>query len=275
MGLQSLRAVHVPSAANKVADYLSRPHEREGDLPKELTHAKGAKLSVPLCYVAFAHDRHRLPGLASLLPAQPTPLLWRPTPWSTPHTSLLAADAKEPDLGKKVPASNLGRKPDLSEKVTTSNLGRKPDLTEKVASTSEGVAIFTEDNRNGSRPSRFPHDERLLSTSSAPPQSTTNLERAMERASEQRLLEQEDGYPTFRSDLIEPYGNTAIFEAGGRNRNGSPSLTAFPPSTTQSGKQRTTAPSSPSATRRSTPQCKEKAKDAGDIILRGLCRGED
>ena len=50
MGLQSLRAVHVPGAANKVADYLSRPHEREGDLPKELTHAKGAKLSVPdLC----------------------------------------------------------------------------------------------------------------------------------------------------------------------------------------------------------------------------------
>eukprot|EP00439_Symbiodinium_sp_Y106_P080976 s652_g19.t2 len=50
MGLQSLRAVHIPGAANKVADYLSRPHEREGDLPKELTHAKGAKLSVPdLC----------------------------------------------------------------------------------------------------------------------------------------------------------------------------------------------------------------------------------
>eukprot|EP00439_Symbiodinium_sp_Y106_P031758 s2482_g3.t2 len=33
MGLQSLRAVHVPGAGNKVADYINRPHEREGDLP--------------------------------------------------------------------------------------------------------------------------------------------------------------------------------------------------------------------------------------------------
>ena len=31
-------------------------------------------------------------------------------------------------------------------------------------------------------------------------------------------MEQEDGYPTFGGDFVEPYGNTAVFETGGRDR---------------------------------------------------------
>ena len=170
--------------------------------------------------VAFAHDRHRLPGLAGLLPAQPAPLLWRPTSWSTPHASLLAADAKEPDLGKKVPTSNLGGKPDLSEteKVTTSNLRRKPNLTEKVASASEGLTVFTEDNKNGSRGSG-----RAVTSSSrrrSPFNASVDNEPGKGHGKSQgtETLEQEDGYPTFGGDFVEPYGNTAVFETGGRDR---------------------------------------------------------
>ena len=172
--------------------------------------------------VAFAHDRHRLPGLASLLPAQPTPLLWRPTPWSTPHPSLLAADAKEPDLGKKVPTSNLGGKPDLKEKVTTSNLGRKPDLTEKVASASEGLTVFTEDNKNGSRGSgrAVTSSSRRRSPFNVFGTASVDNEPGKGHGKSQgtETLEQEDGYPTFGGDFVEPYGNTAVFETGGRDR---------------------------------------------------------
>ena len=132
------------------------------------------------------------------------------------HTlAFLAADAKEPDLGKKVPASNLGRKPDLSEKVTTSNLGRKPDLTEKVASTSEGVAIFTEDNRNGSRPSRFP---------------TTNV-------SDQRLRHRLSRQRTWRGPWKEPANRDFWNRRTGTPPSGATSsnLTGTPPSSRPGG----------------------------------------
>ncbi|CAE7036982.1 unnamed protein product [Symbiodinium sp. CCMP2592] len=134
MGLQSLRAVHVPGAANKVADYLSRPHEREGGLPAELAHAKGPAHPQPRnhgtsrCYsamVAFAHDRHRLPGLAGLLPARPTPLLAL-----ADHRRLapLAADAKEPRFSKKGDGPKFGKE---SEESEPNGDGGAPEADEK------------------------------------------------------------------------------------------------------------------------------------------------
>ena len=45
--IQDFQAVHVPGAANKVADWLSRPHERvEEDRPTVLKHAKGVRVDL-------------------------------------------------------------------------------------------------------------------------------------------------------------------------------------------------------------------------------------
>ena len=45
--IQDFQAVHVPGAANKVADWLSRPRERvEEDHPTVLKHAKGVRVDL-------------------------------------------------------------------------------------------------------------------------------------------------------------------------------------------------------------------------------------
>ena len=126
-------------------------------------------------------------------------------------------------------------------------------------------------------PSRLPRDEGLPSTSSAPPRSTTNLERAMERAREQRLWNRRTGTPPSGATSSNLTGTPPSSRPGGGIENLLAARTR--PSKgnkmDQGSRLPLSTPSSPSATRRSTPQCKEKAKDAGDIILRGLSRGED
>eukprot|EP00439_Symbiodinium_sp_Y106_P002531 s846_g1.t1 len=95
---------------------------------------------------------------------------------------------------------------------------RKPDLTEKVASASEGLAVFTEDNKNGSHGSGSSSRRRspfnVFGTASV----DNEPGKGHGKSQGTETLEQEDGYPTFGGDFVEPYGNTAVFETGGRDR---------------------------------------------------------